>query len=218
MTTYPPGPRLLKGAIVAIDLATNQRSAIVFQYNPETLSRTLQPQMVGGDQGQRSPVVRFTGAPLETLTIDVMIDAIDQLEVGDQQAASMGIHPQLTALEMLLYPQSQQVIQNSQLLSQGNIEIGPYVAPLTLFIWGGNRVLPVLLTGLSSREDLFDNHLNPIRATVTLNMRALSYSDLDSGHKGYHLFLAYQQAKEVMARQGLASDPSKAVGVNVDRL
>ena len=147
-----------------------------------------------------------------------MIDATDQLEAGDQQAVSMGIYPQLTALEMLLYPQSQQVTQNNQLLSQGNIEIGPYVAPLTLFIWGGNRVLPVLLTGLSSREELFDNHLNPIRATVTLNMRALSYSDLDSSHKGYHLFLAYQQAKEVMARKGLASDPSKAIGVNVNRL
>jgi hypothetical protein len=49
-------------------------------------------------------------------------------------------------------------------------------------------------------------------------MRALSYSDLDSSHKGYHLFLAYQQAKEVMARQGLASDPSKAIGVDVNRL
>ena len=218
MTTYPPGPRLLKGAIVAIDLATNQRSAIVFQYNPETLSRSLQPQMAGGDQGQRSPAVRFTGAPVETVTLDVMIDATDQLEAGDAQAAGTGIYPQLTALEMLLYPQSQQVIQNNQVLSQGSIEIGPYVAPLTLFIWGGNRVLPVLLTGLSSREELFDNQLNPIRATVTLNMRALSYSDLDSSHKGYHLFLAYQQAKEVMARRGLASDPDKAIGVNINRL
>lgn len=218
MTTYPPGPRLLKGAIVAIDLATNQRSTIVFQYNPETLSRSLQPQMTGGDQGQRTPVVRFTGAPVETVTLDVMIDATDQLEMGDAQAASLGIYPQLTALEMLLYPQSQQVIQNAQVLSQGSIEIGPYVAPLTLFIWGGNRVLPVLLTALSSREELFDNNLNPIRATVTLNMRALSYSDVDSSHKGYSLFLAYQQAKEVMARQGLASNPDKAVGVNVNRL
>ena len=50
MTTYPSGPRLLKGAIVAIDLATDQRSAIVFQYNPEMLSRSLQPQIVGGEQ------------------------------------------------------------------------------------------------------------------------------------------------------------------------
>lgn len=218
MTTYPSGPRLLKGAIVAIDLSTNQRSAIVFQYNPETLSRSLQPQMAGGEQGQRSPVVRYTGAPVETVTLDVMIDATDQLEVGNAQASSLGIHPQLTALEMLLYPQSQQVIQNNQVLSQGSIEVGPYVAPLTLFIWGGNRVLPVLLTGLSSREELFDNHLNPIRATVTVSMRTLSYSDLDSSHKGYHLFLAYQQAKEVMARQGLSSNPDAAIGVNINRL
>jgi hypothetical protein len=218
MTTYPPGPRLLKGAIVAIDLSTNQRSAIVFQYNPETLTRSLQPQMAGGDPGQRAQAVRFTGAPVETLTLDVMIDATDQLEVGDPQAASLGIYPALTALEMLLYPQSQQVIQNNQLLSQGSIEVGPYVAPLTLFIWGGNRVLPVLLTGLSSREELFDTSLNPIRATVTLSMRALSYSDLDSTNKGHQLFLAYQKAKEVMARKGLASNPDQAIGANINRL
>jgi hypothetical protein len=79
-------------------------------------------------------------------------------------------------------------------------------------------VLPVLLTGFSSREEMFDAHLNPIRATVTLNMRALSYSDLDKSHRGYHLFLAYQKAKEVMARQGLSSDPDKAIGVNINKL
>jgi hypothetical protein len=218
MATSPQGPRLFKGAIVAVDLATNQRNAIVFQYNPETLSRSLQPQMVGGEQGQHSPLVRFTGAPVEILNLEVMIDATDQLESGEQMALNLGIHPQLTALEMLLYPYSQQVIQNSQLLEQGSIEIGPYTAPLTLFIWGGNRVLPVLLTGFSSREEMFDTHLNPIRATVTLNMRALSYSDLDSSHKGYHLFLAYQKAKEVMARQGLSGDPGQAIGVNINKL
>jgi hypothetical protein len=218
MATSLHGPRLLKGAIVAVDLASNQRNTIVFQYNPETLSRSLQPQMVGGEQGQHSPVVRFTGAPVETINLEVMIDAADQLESGEQTALNLGIYPQLTALATLLYPHSQQVIQNSQLLEQGSIEIGPYTAPLTLFVWGGNRVLPVLLTGLSSREELFDSHLNPIRATVTLNMRALSYSDLNKDHKGYHLFLAYQKAQEVMARQGLSGDASQAIGVSIDRL
>ncbi|MFN2167114.1 MAG: hypothetical protein ACK2U9_12735 [Anaerolineae bacterium] len=217
MSTQPYGPRLLKGALVAVDLATGQRNAIIFQYNPETLSRSLQPQMAGGEQGQHTPVVRFTGAPIETLTLEVTIDATDQLESGDGQALSMGIHPQLNALEMLLYPQSEQVIQNNRVLGQGSIEIGPYLAPLTLFVWGGNRVLPVLLTGVSSREEMFDTHLNPLRASVTLTMRALSYSDLDSSHKGYHLFLAYQGAKEVMARRGLASDPGSAIGVDINR-
>jgi hypothetical protein len=216
--THARSPQFLKGAIVAIDVATSRKSTIVLQYNPESLARTIAPQVLGGEQGQRSQAVRFTGAPVETIQLEVTIDASDQLEAGEAKALDMGIHPQLTALEMLLYPRSQDVVHNQRLLDQGMIEIGPYVAPLTLFIWGGRRVLPVSLTSFSSREELFDGKLNPIRATVSLSMRALSYSDLDPSHQGYHLFLAYQQVKEAMAAQGLAGDPHGAIGVDVSRL
>lgn len=217
MPTYPHGPRLLKGAIVAIDPANPRPSTIVFQYNPEAVQRSLQPQMVGADQGQPSQTVRFAGAPVETLNVDVTIDATDQLEREEPTSLDMGIYAQLTALEMLVYPRSQQVIQNARLLAQGTLEVGPYAAPITLFIWGPNRVLPVSLTSFTIQEQAFDTRLNPIRATVSLAMRALSYSDLDSSHKGYHLFLAYQQAKETMARRGITGDPGAAIGVDVNR-
>jgi hypothetical protein len=218
MPTYSQGPRLLKGAIVAIDPATSGRSTIVFQYNPETVKRSLEPQLAGAEGGQRSQALRYTGAPVETIDLEVSIDAVDQLEAGQGAALQQGIHPQLAALETLLYPHSGQVEQNGRLLDQGSIEIAPYVAPLTLFIWGGNRVLPVSLTRYSISEELFDNQLNPIRATVTLGLRALSYSDVDKSHQAYHLFLAYQQAKESMAQQGVTSNPNELVGVDVSRL
>ena len=218
MPTYSQGPRLLKGAIVAIAMDMSGRSTIVFQYNPETLKRSLEPQMAGGESGQRSMGVRYTGAPVETIDLEVTIDAVDQLEAGQSEAQARGIHAQLAALEMLLYPGSRQVEQNGRLLDQGSIEISPYVAPLTLFIWGGNRVLPVSLTRYSISEELFDNNLNPIRATVTLGMRALSYSDVDPSHPAYHLFLAYQQKKEAMAQKGITSSPNDMVGVDVNRI
>lgn len=218
MTTHSRIPRFLKGALVALDSATSQQNTIVFQYNPQTLTRSLAPQQLGGEPGQQSHAVRFTGAPVETIELEVVVDATDQLEAGDSDAASLGIQPQLTALEMLLYPTSGQVSQNARLLEQGSIEIGPYIAPLTLFIWGRNRVLPVNVTQYRGQEELFDVNLNPIRATVTLGLRALSYSDLDAKHKGYHLFMAYQQAKESMSRRGLAGDPENAIGVNTNRL
>ena len=218
MPTYSQGPRLLKGAIVAIDPATSGRSIIVFQYNPETVKRSLEPQMAGAQGGERSQALRYTGAPVETIDLEVTIDAVDQLEAGEGKALAKGIHPQLAALEMLLYPHSRQVTQNARLLEQGTIEIVPYVAPLALFIWGGNRVLPVSLTRYSVSEEMFDTHLNPIRATVTLGLRALSYSDVDKSHPAYHLFLAYQQAKEAMAGQGLTGNPNEQVGVNVGQL
>lgn len=41
MPTYSQGLRLLKGAIVAVDLATSRQTTIAFQYNPEQRSRTL---------------------------------------------------------------------------------------------------------------------------------------------------------------------------------
>jgi hypothetical protein len=36
-----------------LDNLTQQLKAIAFQYNPATLQHTLQPQMVGGDEGER---------------------------------------------------------------------------------------------------------------------------------------------------------------------
>lgn len=217
MPTYQHGPRILKGAIVAINDTSPQPTTIAFQYNPETVKRSLQPQMVGGNQGDRSQLVRYTAAPTETIDLEVYIDGIDQLETGDANAIQAGIYPQLSLLEMLVYPASQQVIQNDLLLATGTLEIAPMAAPLTLFVWGPNRVLPVVLNSLSISEELFDTNLNPIRATLSLSMRALSYSDLSTGTQGYNLFLAYQQAKEAMAAQGLSSNANAATGIQGNR-
>ena len=38
---FPRSPRTLKGAIVAIDEYNPLASVIVFQYNPETMTRTV---------------------------------------------------------------------------------------------------------------------------------------------------------------------------------
>ncbi len=79
MSPSPLSPRLLKGAIVIINLATAGRSTIVFQYNPETLKRSLEPQLAGGEARQRSLAVRSTGAPVETIDLEVTIDAVDDV-------------------------------------------------------------------------------------------------------------------------------------------
>ena len=211
MPTYPHGPRILKGAIVTVSQTNPQPQTIAFLYNPEAVKRTLQPQISGGDQGERSQAMRYIGAPVETIELEIYIDAIDALEQGDSTAANAGIYPQLALLELLAYPSSQQVIQNDALLAIGTLEIAPLVAPLALFVWGPNRVLPVRITSLSISEEMFDSNLNPIRATLSLSLRALSYSDLAPGTKGYNLFLAYQQAKESMAVQGLTNSGNTGV-------
>ncbi len=215
MTTFPGSPRLRKGALVGLDLPNPVASVVVFQYNPERLTRTLQAQTTGGE-GDRSEAFRLKGAPIETIDVEVEIDAADQLERGDQRAAGMGIYPQLSALEMLVYPKSLTVIANTVLLALGTIEVIPPVAPLTLFIWGEKRILPVRVTELSIAEEMHDAKLNPIRATVSLGLRVLSYDDLSATHPGFGLFLGHQVTKEVMATIGSLNDLSAVTGGNVN--
>lgn len=199
MSSFPGSPHLLKGALVGIDLFSLQPSAIFFQYNPDQMTRTLQANASGGEGGDRSEPMRLKGAPTESLRLDVEIDATDQLEQADPTAVRMGIYPQLSALEMLLYPHSNVVIANSILAAAGTIEVVPPEATFTLLVWGPSRVVPVRLTEFSITEEAHDPRLNPIRAKVSLGLRVLSYNDFSITHPGYALFLGHQILKETMA-------------------
>jgi hypothetical protein len=210
MTTFPGSPKLTKGAIVAIDLANPLASVIIFQYNPKTLTRRLEGQFSGAE-GARSEVMRLKGAPSESIDLEIELDAADQLEKSDPIAATMGLYPQLSALEMLLYPKSASVIANTALLAAGTLEIIPPEAPFTLFIWGIKRVLPVRISGFTLTEQEYDPNLNPIRAEASLSLQVLSYNDFPVSHPGYTLFLAHQVVKETMAVIGSVSNLS-AVG------
>ena len=201
MTTFPNSPRLLKGGIVLIDPDTAAvRRIIVLQYNPDTLSRTLQPQAVK-ESGDRSEALRLTGPPVETIKLDAEIDATDQLEFPDQNrtAVEFGIQPQLAALEIMVYSASSQLLANNSMAQAGMLEILPMMSALPLFIWSKSRIVPVRITDLSVTEEAFDPALNPIRAKVSLGMRVLSVTDLGFDNKGGSLFMAYQQLKEQLA-------------------
>lgn len=210
MASSSRSPRMLKGALVGVDTFSLLTSTTVFQYNPDTLSRTLQPR--GGDGGAGAEVLRLRGAPVETIKLDVEIDATDQLENADDVAATTGIHPQLAALEMLLYPKSPLIIANTALMLAGTLEIVPPMAPLTLFIWGPKRVLPVRVSDFSVTEDAHDNSLNPVRAKVSLSLRVLTYDDVPVSHPVYALFLAHQVVKEAMAAVASVGNLGSALG------
>jgi hypothetical protein len=198
MSSFPGSPRLLKGAIVGVDPFNPLASVVVFQYNPDTMTRKLEPRAVAAE-GDRGEAFRLTGAPKETITLSIEIDATDQLEQANPLATTMGIYPTLAALEMLLYPKSAVVIGNTILSLIGTIEVIPVEAPMTLFVWGPQRVLPVRLTSLSITEEAHDQLLNPIRAKVDLSLTVLSYHDLSVTSPGEALFLVHHIAKEIMA-------------------
>lgn len=215
MTTFPNSPRLIKGAIVGVDAFNPLASVVVFQYNPDTMTRRLEARSTGGGEtSDRSEAFRLTGPPKETITLNIEVDATDQLEQANPITIVSGISTTLAALEMLLYPKSVSVIANAGLAQAGNIEIIPPEGPLTLFVWGPTRVLPVRVTGFSITEEAYDPLLNPIRAKVDLTLNVLSYMDLKITNPGYTLFMAHQIAKEVMATTNVVNSALN-VGVSL---
>lgn len=209
MTTFPGSPKLLKGAIVSVDLFNPLASVLSFQYNPDTLTRSLSAHTTersSWGRPARGEAVRLAGPPNETINLAVEIDAADQLERAETTATTMGVYPALSSLEMMLYPKATSMIANEILAQFGVIEVIPPETPLTLFVWGSRRVLPVRLTGFSITEQFFDTRLNPIRAGVNLNLQVLNYQDLGLASVGGALFMAHQISKEVMATMnGLGS-------------
>jgi len=213
MTGFSRSPRLIKGALVAFRPPVPVPTVIPFQFNPETMARTLEARTAEGEGGQET--FRLAGAPKEGIKLDCVFDATDDLETGDTVAAENGLHPRLAALEMLIYPETATVIANSVLLALGTVEILPAKGPFTIFIWGRQRILPVRLAGVTITEEAFDPNLNPIRAKVGLDLKVLSYSDLEIAHPGYAMFLSHQIVKEAMAAIGKAEGLGAVLGGDV---
>ena len=199
----PISPRLVKGGIVTMDPDTSVvQSVIALQYNPDSLTRTLQIQAVpGGADGVRVDALRLRGPAIETIKLEAELDATDQLEfpLQNKTAAQFGIHPQLAQLEMLVNPTVETLLNDDAMASAGTLEIIPLEQPLTLFVWSSSRVVPVRLTDFSITEEAFDANLNPIRAKVSLGMRVLNVDDLGFEHPGGHIFMTYLTNKENLA-------------------
>ena len=207
-------PRLLKGGLVQIDPDTSKvLRVIALQFNPDSVSRSVQLQSTG-EMGDRSEALRLKGAAVETFKLEVDIDATDYLDdpESNSTAVDVGIHPQLAALEELVQPRADDLQANDALAASGVLEVLPVEAPLTLFVWSKQRVVPVRVTDLSITEEAFDVALNPIRAKVSLGLRVLSVDDLGFRHRGGTLYMAYLRNKEALA--GLAASvPLSQLGV-----
>jgi hypothetical protein len=203
LSTSPISPRLVKGGIVTMDVDTSAvQSVIALQYNPDSLTRSLQIQsMPGGQDGVRVDALRLRGPAIETIKLEAELDATDQLEFPNQNptAVQFGLQPQLAQLEMLINPTVETLLADDAMANAGTLEIIPLEQPLTLFVWSKSRVVPMRLTEFSITEEFFDTLLNPIRAKVSLGMRVLTVDDLGFEHPGGKIFMAYLANKEHLA-------------------
>jgi hypothetical protein len=205
MSTSPIAPRLVRGGIVTMDPDTSAvQSIIALQYNPDSLTRSLQIQSLpGGQDGVRVDALRLRGPAVETIKFEAELDATDQLEFPNKFpiAAQYGLQPQLAQLEMLINPTVEALLADDSIANAGTLEIIPLEQPLTLFVWSRSRVVPVRITEFSITEEAFDVSLNPIRAKVSLGLRVLSVDDLGFEHPGGRFFMTYLSNKETLASQ-----------------
>ncbi len=110
-------PKILKGALVQLGdgLVGPQPNVIVFQFNPESISRTLSPYNPPPEQateaqkqGSGDNVQPYD--PGETFNLSLEFDATDDLAEPDGHpvAVASGIADRIAALEQLLYPSADQ--------------------------------------------------------------------------------------------------------------
>lgn len=218
---FPGSPKFLKGALVAYEsqFLGPIPNIIVFQYNPEQLTRTLSlrtPPPAAGKAGEaKAETFRVEGPPAETIKLNIVLNAAEQLEepMLHPIAVMKGVYPAISALELLLYPPNTQFFLNKTLSSAGSAQIEAQDIPFVLFVWGPSRVLPVRLIGFSVTEELFDQLLNPIQAKVDIDLKVLTYMELKETSLGYGAYLATQVQKEVAARLNTINNVEQIVGM-----
>ncbi|CAN5893945.1 hypothetical protein BH11PSE13_BH11PSE13_35140 [soil metagenome] len=190
---------LIKAGLVVLAPGGGEvQRAIALQYNPETLTRSFEPQGVGGggDGVAGGQTYHFTGPAIESIQLVTTLDATDALERADAnpRVVQTGIASQLAMLEALVQPSA------DELTTQAHRPKDVHEAPLVLFVWGAHRVVPVRITQLSIVEEAFDRALNPLRARVALGLRVLTTADFSPAHRGSAIFLAYLRGREALAR------------------
>lgn len=232
---------VLKGALVEFMptfLPVPVPNVIVFQYNPETMSHEwTQPMPASRAGSEASNPLAVRGTPGETFSFTIAMDARDEIADGSAPAAALatasGIYSRLAALEMLLYPANPAGPGLTGTVTAGIASAlsgaltGPVrtipqsVLPMTLFIWGIGRIVPVRVTSLSITEQLFDAALNPIHAEARLSLQVLTPAELaaasaDDSVLGRLATVAYKYTtslRQALAVANLANAGESVIGM-----
>ncbi len=205
-STFPGSPKLLRGGLVQLDPTTRTIvDVIVFQYNPDTMTRTLQPRAMTGEPGDRLEVLRLTGPPHETIKLEAELDAADQvLEKSAGQPGDVRRRERPAARPRLAggpdHALRRPAADDRRALRPGDAGDRPGRGaadrPGAGACSGWSRSL---VGSLSITEEVFDPQLRPIRAKVSLELKVLTTSDLPITHLGSTLYLGYRRTAESLA-------------------
>jgi hypothetical protein len=211
-------PYLLRGALIEYggDFLGPIPNAVIFQFNPETISRAIQlPQRPTG--GARRETTQAGDPPIEKISIKAEFNAADALDKNNGLARQFGVGPQLAALEKMAFPATKiggligkgiEVIGDALGLGGSDAASQPIPReqyPRILFIWGRTRILPVTIESLNITEQQYDHVLNPVRAEVSLQL-VVNTTNICSNDKIANGAMTYSNlAKEAQAILNLAN-------------
>jgi hypothetical protein len=177
-------PYLLKGAMIEYgsDFLGPLPNVVIFQFNPETLTRTI--QIPPRPSGAAARETTQAGEPaIEKISLKAQFSAADELGTNNILARTMGVGPRLAALEKMVHPAG----KIGGLIGAAMDAIGDALGlggdggdarqivprenyPRILFIWGPFRVLPVVIESMSITELQYDFLLNPVLADVNIGL------------------------------------------------
>jgi hypothetical protein len=186
----PQSPALLSGALVTLtDTAIVPIPGfIVFQYNPATLTRTIEPYAPPLDEaGERTGAAARAqpGPPTETISLSLELDATDYLEdPGNHPVGSVfGVSSPIASMEKIMYPTGSIlgaiIGAIASLIPGGSTPVPRSEVPVVLFFWGPSRLVPVRVTNLVVEEEAHSPVLYPLRATCRVSMRVLPPSSFE---------------------------------------
>jgi hypothetical protein len=233
---------VLKGALIEFMptfLPVPAPNVIVFQYNPETMTHTwTQPEPTPTAGTEQSNPLAVKGMPGEAFSFTIAMDANDEIADGSAPTAALaqasGIYSRLAALEMLLYPTAggaQPALTGAVTASitagltgqtpSTTRTVPQSVMPVTLFVWGPGRIVPVRVTGLTITEKLYDATLNPTHAEAQLSLRVLTPAELVAAGKDNDVLanlatIAYNYTltlREALALANLANAAESIIGM-----
>jgi hypothetical protein len=181
---YTRAPKLLNGAFVQLleDIIGFLPNVVTFQYNPETITRSLTPwnpmEVDQADRGSQAPTVQPFDIPEKFTGFQLEFDATDGMAAGHPVYDQFGVEPQLAALRKLIQA-SEGLLGDLTSSFKDLVGVGggeakrPTVAP-TLLVLGRRVILPVRITNFSVEETMHSPTLYPLMATVNLDMEVMT--------------------------------------------
>jgi hypothetical protein len=216
---------LLRGALIeyGTDLIGPIPNVVIFQFNPESLSRSLQipPRPTGATRRETTQAGEKT---FEKISFKAHFSAANMLDEDKALAKLFGIGPQLCALEKMVLPSSKlagllgaAIDAIGDALGLGGGDDAPAQPiprekyPRILFIWGLTRILPVTIDSMTIAEQEYDAMLNPLRAEVDLQLSVIAIDQCSDDVLGKGALEYTTIAKEAQAIANLANTAEQIV-------